>query len=307
MMATDMPLDGRSSSTPVYTEADVDPDARGIRAYFASVTDGFFETLGIGVVSGRVFGPDDSRESPAVAVIDGLLAERAWPGQNPVGRTIRFGLESREYEVVGVVETTQTDMITDQPAPQIFTLLAQDYRPDIYVAVRGRGDGSGAIGAARRALLEMDPALALSNTQALTDFVNLGKLPQRIIAGVASTLGTLALLLSAIGVYGVIAYMVTRRTREIGIRIALGSSRGRVLGNVLVDGLKVAAPGFLVGVPLAVALTYLMRGLLVGVTPLDPMAYGWVVGLFLLVVAAATIVPARRASGVQPVEALREE
>jgi len=307
MMATDMPLDGRSSSAPVYTEAMVDPEDRGIRAYYGSVTEGFFETLGIEVVSGRVFGPDDSRESPQVAVIDRLLAEQAWPGQNPLGRTIRFGLDGNTYEVVGVVETTQTDMITDQPAPQVFTLLAQDYRPDIYVAVRGRGDGTAAIEAVRRTLLEVDPALALSNTQALTDFVNLGKLPQRIIASVAGTLGTLALLLSAIGVYGVIAYMVTRRTREIGIRIALGSSRGRVLGNVLVDGLKIALPGFLVGVPLAIALTSLMRGLLVGVSPIDPTAYASVVGIFLAVVAAATIVPARRASAVQPVEALREE
>lgn len=307
MVATDLPLDGRSSSTPVWPDGRAGRDEGSIRSDYASVTEGFFETLGIGVVSGRVFSAQDGRASAPVVVIDRLLAASAWPGENPLGRTLEFGLEPRSYEVIGVVETTQTDMIMDRPAPQVFTLLDQEFRSDVFVAVRGRGDGTAAIAAARRELLRLDPGLALARTQALSDFVDLGKLPQRIIASVAGVLGSLALLLSAMGVYGVIAHTVERRTREIGVRMALGSSRSRVRGRVLVDGVRLALPGFLVGVPLAFILTSLMRGLLVGVSPVDPTAFAAVATLFLMVVAIASFLPARRASGVQPVEALRSE
>ena len=304
-VASDFPLDGSTSSAPVWPDGRTDEEDGWIRAYYATVSDGYFETLEIPLAAGRTFGPDDGRSTRPVVVVNRLLADAAWPGENPVGRTLEFGLEPRLYEVVGVVGDTRTGMVTDEPAPQVFTLVAQAFEPDLMLAVRRRGSAPGFVSRLREGVLSVDPALALSPTQSLADLAALGMLPHRLVASIAGALGALALLLSALGVYGVIAYTVTRRTREIGVRMALGSSRVHVLRQVLADGLKLALPGFLVGLPVAAALAVALRGLLVGVSPLDPRAYLAVAALFLVVVAGASLVPARRASRVEPAEALR--
>ena len=306
-VAGDLPLDGSSSAGPVWPDGRQATDDRGIQSHYAQVSNGYFETLGIVVTHGRSFGPEDGRHTQRVAIVNELLAERAWPDGNAVGRTLEWGLHPASYEVVGVVKNTNTDLITDRPSPQIFTLLHQDFQRDVMLAVRQRGASDDFVARVRREMLAVDPALALGPTRALSDFTSLGMLPQRILAGVAGALGGLALFLSALGVYGVVAFMVTRRTREIGLRMALGSSRARVLNRVFADGLRLAIPGLLVGIPMAVGAAFLLRGLLVGVHPLDPITYAAVAGVFVAAVGGASLVPAHRASTVQPSEALRED
>ncbi|MEQ9398026.1 MAG: ADOP family duplicated permease [Longimicrobiales bacterium] len=306
-VAGDFPLDGGSSAGPVWPDGAGGPDDAFVQSYYAHVSEGYFETLGIPVLSGRTFRAEEGRTTPLVAVVDRVLAERAWPGQTPLGRTVEFGLERRRYEVVGVVENTRADMITDRPSPHVFTLLDQDFERDLYLAVRGRDGSADFVARLRQELLAEDPRLALGPTRPLADLAALGTLPNRIVASVAGTLGALALFLAALGVYGVVAFMVTRRTREIGVRMALGSSRAGVLGRVLADGLRLAVPGVVVGLPVAMALAAVLRGMLQGVSPVDPMAYAGVAAVLIGIVVAASAVPARRASTVAPAEALRSE
>lgn len=306
-VATDYPLDGGTSSAPVRTDGDADPDSPNYRAYYARVSHGYFSTLGIDIAAGRDFGPQDGPTTRPVALINRSFAGRAWPDGSPLGRTIEFGLEPREYEVIGVVANTQSDLITDGPSAQVFTLLSQDYDPDLMLGVRQSRDDPEFVPRLRRELQAYDPALSLSETQRLDDLADLGLLPQRLITWVATALGSLALFLSALGVYGVVAFSVTQRTREIGVRMALGSSRRDVLAGVLLDGLKLSWPGLAGGIVCAALLTTLARGALVGVSPLNPITYLGVALVFLGVVAAAAIIPARRASSIAPATALRQD
>ena len=208
---------------------------------------------------------------------------------------------------MGVVADTRSDLITDGPSAQVFTFLAQDHDPDLMLAVRQRGADPDFVARLRREVQEHDPALGLSETQRLSDLAELGLLPQRLVASVAGALGGLALFLSGLGVYGVIAFTVTQRTREIGLRMALGSTQGTILRRVLVDGVRLTWPGLAVGLPLAAALATAARGLLVGVSPVDPLTHLGIALLFVIVIAAASLVPARRASAIAPASALREE
>ena len=306
-VADDFPLDGGSSSSPVHPGGIGGPDARRVQSYYARVADGYFETLDIPRVAGRTFDGQDRRGTPRVAVVNEVLADALWPGESPLGREVIFGLQPHRYEVVGVVAVTNTDLLTDRPSPQIFTLLQQDPESDLQLAVRMRNASPEALGRVRREILALDPALALSPTLPLSRLAALALLPQRLIGGVAGVLGVLALFLSALGVYGVVAFMVARRTREIGVRMALGSSRAGVLRRVLLDGLRLGFPGVLVGIPLAVLLSVALRSLLVGVGPLDPGTWIPVGVVLVAVLSLASLAPARRASRVQPMEALRSE
>lgn len=304
-VASDLPLDGGTSSAPTWPGGrEANPDGM-VPVTFGAVSEGYFETLEIPLLQGRTVTSADRWDTEAVVVINRSYSEAAWPDQDPLGRTLEFG--STAYTVIGVVRDTKSDLITDNPAPQIFLSAAQGYWPEVHVAARLVGNPADGAAILRSAILQADPLLALSVPRRLESLAGLGILPHRIAAVVASSLGALALLLSAIGVYGVVAFAVSRRTREIGIRIALGAGRNGILGMVLYNGLRLALPGFVVGSGLAVALGYGLRALLLGVSPVD----GWgVVGaslLFGLVTTLASLAPALRASTVQPMEALRHD
>lgn len=159
----------------------------------------------------------------------------------------------------------------------------------------------------RSEILAVDPGLSLTPVVSLSGYTELGVLPQRAAAAMATGLAALALLLSGLGIYGVVAYAVATRTREIGIRMALGADRGKVIGMVIRDGITLVLPGLVVAAPLGMALALLLRGFIIGVAPLDPLALGGVAILLLGVIALASLAPARRAASVEPVEALRYE
>ena len=306
-MGTDLPADGGTSSTPVYLDEIPEDFAGGIQSHFGYVTEGYFETLGIPVRAGRTFSNEDGPGTDRVAIVNQTLAQRAWPGESPVGRTIVFGLEPESYTIAGVVGDTKSDLVTDRQMPQVFGYLPQGSMPNVHVVVRQRGVSPDFVERVRRTVQSVDPALGLSPTRSLAQLSDLATLPHRIAGWIASSLGLLALLLSALGLYGVVALVVSQQTREIGVRIVLGARRRRVVVEVLRGGLRLALPGLLLGSGLALAFAQLLEGSFIFVSPVDPISHVGVALLLLAVVLIASWVPARRAANLEPVEALRRD
>jgi predicted permease len=310
-LAIDLPLDLSSHGMGVYPEGWTGTEGREyLDADFNIVSAGYFETVAIPVLQGRAFQADDREDAEPVAVVSRTLADRVWPGASALGRRIRVPTSDTDeawYTVVGVVEDVKNQIITETPEPFLYLPLAQAYRPSVYVVVKSAGGMARVAPLLRRTVLDVDGTLSVTPVLSLGRFTGIGVLPQRIAASITSVLGLLALLLAGIGIYGVVAVAVTQRTREIGIRMALGAGRGRVLALILRGGLALALPGLVLGGAAAMGVGYLLRFLLLGLSPVDPVALGGVSLLLLGVVLLASVVPARRAAAVHPVEALRSE
>jgi predicted permease len=308
--ANGYPLDQSGNFTGV-SRADRAEDERGsVTVEFTTATDDFFQAVGTPLLRGRGFARTDDSASDRVVVITQLLAERLWPGEEALGRQISFALDrgpSRPATVVGVVGHVASSRATED-WPQVFMPLLQNYeRPRLFLLARATAPLSALSTGIRSAVLAVDPSFAAPTVLTSDSRVLESTQVQRASALMAGALGLLALLLSAIGVYGVVAFAVSRRTREIGIRMAIGATQGQVLGSVLRDGVRLAAPGLVVGALLAAALAAGMRSMLLGVAPLDAASFFAAAGLLILVVLLASLVPARWASAVQPMEALRSE
>lgn len=310
-MAIDLPLDLGTSGTVVVPEGwPADAPDPGVAVDFNRVTHGYFEALGISVLAGRPFSADDDGTSERVAVVSRTFAERVWPGEEPLGRELRFGRLDEAapvLRVVGVVEDVKNGVINEVPRPFVYVPAFQDYAAATQVVVRVRQGAFTGGPPLREAIRAIDPSLSLSELVSLERYTALGILPQRAAAGLAGALGALALFLSALGVYGVVASMVTQRTREIGVRMALGASASRVLAGVLRGGLTLALPGLALGGAAGLLIAHLLRSLLLGLSPLDPVALAGVVALLVVVVALASLVPARRAARLHPSVAMRSE
>lgn len=308
-LAIDLPLDLASHGSAVYPEGweSRSVGQQGLGVDFNHISAGYFETLRIPVLRGRGFQDADVAESEPVCVVSRQMADLLWPNQNPVGRRLRFDRRSGPYRrVVGVVEGTPNQTITDDPAPMVYLPLGQAYRPDVHLLVRS-ATGSSLAGPLQAAIRELDPRLTTTAVLPLADRISLGVLPQRLAAGTVTGLAALALLLSAIGVYGVIAYTVTQRTRELGIRIAVGADPGRVRRMMLGAGVRLAAPGVLVGLVLSLGVGRLLQGFLLGMPGIDPLSLAAAPTVLLAAAVVAGWAPARRAARVQPMDALRVE
>jgi predicted permease len=303
-LGEDLPLDLGISENPIVAEGKADNVAIG--SAFSRVGGDYFKTLRIPIQQGRVFGPEDTPGSMRVAVISRAFAEEAWPGQDPIGKRVRpeFGAADQWITVVGVVADVKHKTVMDPAQATIYTPATQDYTSSLTLLVQGPSVSPANL---RAAILDVDSRLSLSLIQSLADYTSIGTMPQRIAAWLSSVLGLLALLLSAMGVYGVIAFMVTRRTREIGTRIALGAERAHVLKLVLRDGVILAAPGLIVGMLAALAIGRLARSFILGVAPADPLTFTLVPITLLIAIVIACWAPARRAAAIQPIQALKTE
>jgi predicted permease len=305
-LAADMPLDMGSRGTVVHPEGTdpEDPEA-GVPVDFNNVTADYFRALRIPVLEGRPFQTTDVAEAELVVIVSRTFAEQVWEGVSPLGRTLTFWGEV--LTVVGVVEDTKNALLTEQPRPFVYLPLSQRYTPELNVLVRSRQPYGLVAPELRRVLLELDPSLSLGPIVDMESLTSVGVLPQRMGAWVTSSLGLLALVLSGMGIYGVVAHSVSRRTREIGIRMALGAERMGVLRMVILGALRFTWPGLLVGGVLSLAVGRVLRSFLLGVSPADPAALlGVCAGLSAMVV-GASIVPAKRAAGIEPAQALRYE
>ena len=285
-----------------------EPESR-VTAEFTRVTEGFFNAIGAPLLQGRSLRASDDAASDPVAVITRPLAERLWPGEDPLGRQFLWPAGSEgatARTVVGVVGRVASSRAS-QDVPHVFLPLRQSYSSSLVIVFRTGADASMLSGSFRDALRSVDPGLPMPRLLSGESIVVRATQDQRATGKLGGGLGLVVLLLSAIGVYGVVALAVTHRTREIGLRMAMGATRGEILRKVLGDAVRLSAPGMIVGALLAAGTASAMRSMLLGTSPLDPVSFLSAGGLLLLVVLLAGLVPALRASGIHPVEALRRE
>ncbi|HET7457335.1 MAG TPA: ABC transporter permease [Gemmatimonadaceae bacterium] len=276
-----------------------------------AVSPDYFKVLGVPLRSGRVFTTGDVDGAPLVAVVNQEMVRKVFDGRDPIGRRITFGdpadTASRWYTVVGVVGDVAQEGLTAKPYAQMYRPLAQVPSRNVWVAMRTAGDPMAAAPAARQALKSIDAELPLNDLQTMDQRIARDIAQPRVSVALLGVFSGIALLLAAVGIYGVVSYTVAQRTREIGIRMALGARPEGVLGLVVRQGLAPVVAGVVVGLAGALAATRLMHSLLYGVSATDPLTFA-VVAVFLTVVAlAATFIPARRATRVNPVLALRSE
>ena len=266
------------------------------------VTPSYFDVMRIPLVKGRGFTEQDRVGAPDVAIINETLASRIWPNEEAVGKTFRN--DERTVTVIGIARNAKYREIGEVGEGYIYVPFAQRYNPSMSLFVRSTSPMSVPV---RRLIAELDPALPILNSQTMEEHAAVGLFAQRVVVWVAASLGGVALLLALIGIYGVTAYGVAQRTREIGIRIALGSSRGNVLGMVVGQGMRLGAIGVALGIAAAIAATRLLESMLFGVSGSDPIALGAAASVLLAAALAASWIPARRAARVDPMVALRQE
>jgi len=269
---------------------------------------GYFKTAGIPLERGRIFDNVDGERF--VGVISAAAAARIWPGQNPVGRRFHLGEPTLPaIEVVGVVGDVHGISLSDPPSPTVYLPYWQRRfnRNHVTLAVKSAGGAASVSGIVRRTVHEIDPELPVPPARAMSDVVDASAASRRFQAEVVTIFALAAVLLVVLGTYGVISYSVAQRTHEIGIRLALGAQRTDVATSVLADALKVALFGMAGGVPLAIVAAYLLRSLLFGVGPTDFAAIAGTCGTLVATALAAALMPAVRASRLDPLKALRHE
>lgn len=309
-------LSGDHLQTSVLAEGEaVDAGANQSEPYNA-VGIRFFETLGIPIVAGRAFDVDDTATSPKVAVINRRLAAARFPNQNPIGKRVSVGayagygdvLTTHQIEIVGVCGDTLYGDLHEAPPPQLFVPYVQQRQVRrLTYQIRTQTKPEAIVPALRRVAHAADPALPLVNVQTQQDQIDSGLADERLLVSLTSAFGLLALVLASVGIYGVMAYSVAQRTKEIGIRMALGAIPRQILAMVLREASSLSAAAIALGVGASLLVTRFVKSMLFGIAPSDP-ATVWGAAVLLLIVAlGASWIPARRAASVQPIEALRRD
>jgi predicted permease len=268
----------------------------------------FFRTLGVPVLAGRDFADSDTATSPHAGIINKQFAERFFPNQNPLGHSI--GTDDGRYQmtVVGVVKDHKYRSIEEEPIPMAWYMYAQiPMTGAMHVEMRVHGEPLAILPAARKALQEMNPNLPLIRPMTQRAQYDLTISGQMLFARLAGFFGFLAVVLVAAGLYGTLAYRVSMRTAEIGVRMAVGARRGQVVWMILKGSLLLTTAGVVMGVPSAMLVGHALTSSLYGVQPLDVVSYVLAVVGVALVALAASAVPAARAAGVDPMRALRME
>jgi putative ABC transport system permease protein len=302
-----LPLSGNNTDTNFLIEGGPPPPPnQEPSAWFNVVSADYFQTMQLRVVKGRTFSESDNEKTPLVVVISEAMARKFFSNEDPLGRRIGRGPD-RWREIVGVVrDIKHFSLDTDAPPTMYFPMRQQPAR-GMDLVVRTTGDPLSMAPTLRQRVWAGDRNLAIANLGTMKDLVSSSITQQKFILTLLAGFAALALLLAAVGIYGVMSYAVTQRTHEIGIRMALGARIGDVLRLVLQQGLVLTLIGVAIGIALAFALTRLMRSLLFDVTPTDAMTFVMVGAALVLVALIACLVPARRATKVDPLIALRYE
>ena len=281
-----------------------DRDLVGIMA----VDSDYFQTMGTALLRGRNFGSADREDAPRVAIINEMTAKRYWPGVDAIGKRLRIGAADAPLrEVVGIVRDSKWRYIGERPRSVVYRPISQSWSPLSSFVLRSAGQPNALLADVRREVQRLDPNLPVQVLRTLPEHVSEALWPARLGAGLLAVFGLLALTLAAVGLSGVIAYLVSQRTREIGIRLALGAQTRDVLKLVVWQGLKLTFIGVVIGLFGAFALTRLLENLLYGLSPTDPLTFLAITTLLVAVALLACYIPARRATRVDPLVALRYE
>ncbi|MFL5446395.1 MAG: ABC transporter permease, partial [Myxococcales bacterium] len=296
-----LPLSGGNSSRDVgFPDA---PD-KMVSADYRIASAGYFETMRIPLRAGRLFTPGDVDSGARVVIVNESFARAAWPGQNPIGNRIGVTLDQKPLEVVGVVGDVKHVSLDAAARPEVYLPLSLEAWPFMTMVVRGRGDLP-ALLRAETAAIDRDQPLYRVGSMEARFAGSLG--PRRFAAYLLGLLAAVALVLAVTGIYGVLSYSVAQRTREMGIRLALGATPAAVLGLVVGDAFRLVGAGIVIGLGAALGLTQLLRSLLFGVSATDPATYAALAVLLCGVALVASVVAGRRATSVDPALALRAE
>ncbi len=319
--ATDViPLGGDHNDSVIFAEGyQMKPGESLISPLNMSVTPGYFEALGISMVRGRTFDDRDNENAPRVVIVDERLAQHFWPDRDPVGRRMYLPGDAKDLlkidehtvwlTVVGVARTLRYENLDGSGAPVGAYYFSNSQQPagNFIFALKTAADPGSVVRALRAEISRLDPDLAVFDVHSMSERIDLSLSSRRTSMVLANAFGGVALFLASLGIYGVLAYLVAQRTREIGIRVALGSTRADILSLVLREGFELVAVGLVLGVAGAAFLQKAVASEIYGVRPLDPLVLASVMALLAIVALAASIVPARRAMRVDPIVALRYE
>ena len=304
--ATFVPLGwGCCSSSTAVVDGYTPARDENMSVVYSRVAADYFETMGIPLVKGRGFTQADRGEGPDVAVVNEAFVQRYWPGQEPLGR--QFRQRGRTWTVIGVAKDGHYRQLTDQPFPLVYHLYAKVSASGTTIHVRAAGDAKALIETLRKEVRAVDGDLPFLDPRTMSESMLQSTIGQQLGSRALAAFGLLALFLAAVGLYGVMAYTVSQRTREIGVRVALGAAVGDVTRLVTREGLRITAIGGIIGGVLALGAGRLVRGLLLGVNPADPATFGVIALIMAAVALVASLIPARRAARVNVVDALRAE
>lgn len=291
----------RSVSVPGYEFA---PGERS-SLHYSYISEGYLEAMGTELLEGRTFQASDDADSEPVMIVNERFADRFWPGESALGKTMDAAGES--WSVVGVVETGKYRSLGEEPTEFMYFPYRRLFRSDMTLVARTAGDPQPVLQAIRRIVREIDPEMPVYDVRTMESHMGIALLPARLGGTVLGIFGLLGLALAAIGIYGVMAYSVSQRKRELGIRLAMGADRSTVLRLIVGQGMRLAVVGTALGLVGALAAAQLLRGLLYDLSPVDPVAFTAVPLILMSVAALAVYLPARRAAAVDPMKTLKSE
>jgi predicted permease len=296
---------GGSSDIGVSVEGYTPAPNEEVGTYYNRVGSDYFRTMGIGLVAGREFTDRDTADAPAVCVINETVARRYFAGRNPIGGRIR--VSTRPVEVVGIARDGKYSSISEAPKAFMYLPLQQAYRADVVLLMKTQGDPAAVVPLLHETMRALDANISLFDVRTIAEHLEISVFLQRMIASLLGAFGALALLLSTVGLYGVIAAIAAQRTPEIGMRMALGATRRDIVSLILKQAMGMTAIGVGVGLAGAFGVTRLFKSLMVGVSTTDGMSFAGTTLLLVLVALAASYIPARRAAAIDPLQALRNE
>jgi predicted permease len=283
------------------------PEAKSVQADWRIVSQDYFRAMEVSLLKGRVFTPHDDEAAPKVIIVNRSLAKMLWGDGDPLGRQVNPGGGTSYSTVIGVVDDVRSHNPAVPPAPSYYMSAYRGVWGPMTLVIRTSADAHQLVPLIRTEVKALDPTLPVYQIRTMDDLVRERIAPQRLMASLLAIFASLALLLTVVGIYGVIAYATVQRTREVGIRLALGAQHLHVLGPLVREGAMLIGGGAALGIAIALPVTQLMRGLLTDVSPADPLTFAATTALLTVASLVACYVPARRALRVDPVVALRAE